>query len=71
MIQRICIEVAIGRFQWRVILQLEEIIEEFLVQFIHFSGYMHNVPTTMVMEKGYDVCFAVEGDEARISGAIY
>jgi hypothetical protein len=51
--------------------QLEEIIEEFLVQFMHFSWYMHNIPTTTAMEKGRDVCFEIERDETRISGAIY
>jgi hypothetical protein len=25
----------------------------------------------MVMEKSRDVCFAIEGDEVRISGAVY
>jgi hypothetical protein len=50
---------------------LEEIIAEFLMQFMPFSGYTQNVPTTTVMEKGPDVCFAIKGDEVRISGAIF
>ncbi len=52
-------------------MQLEEIIEDFPAQFMHFSGYTQNVPTTTVMEKGRDVCFAIEGDEIRISGAFF
>jgi hypothetical protein len=71
MIQQIGIEVAIGRFQWRVVSQLEEIIKEFPAQFMHFSGYTQYIPTTTVMVKGHDVHSAIEGDEIRIFGAIF